>query len=94
MERFRWHNYQWLNMITGECLPDDTEMYLEEAEELDPYYHLQMADILEVSEPYDTLEDLSEVHPLAYATPVDMQSFCEDQQLYTNQDHLQGHYDY
>lgn len=93
MERFRRHNCLWLSIVTGE-IPDDSidVCDMQDDDCLDPYYHLQMADMLENSDLYydesaaDSVVEGGEVHPyeanrLLYTSP-DVQNFLNGDEAY------------
>ena len=86
MERFRRHNCLWLSIVTGEIPDDSVDVYSAQDDDyLDPYYHLQMADMLDHLDLYydepaaDPELEGAEVHPyeanrLLYTSPVDVQN--------------------
>ena len=68
-------------MVHGE-IPEETDVYGEDDDYLDPYYHLQMVDMLDQSDFLFDEEEVPERHPcdprnLLYTSPVDMKPFLE-----------------
>ena len=50
-ERFRWHNFQWLEMVTGETLYQEVE---EPEDYLDPHYLHTAAELYEMQNQLDS----------------------------------------
>ena len=94
MERFRRHNCLWLSIVTGEIPDDSDDVYgAQDDDYLDPYYHLQMVDMLENSDLYydepaaDPELEGTEVHPceanrLLHMSPVDVQNLMSSDDAY------------
>jgi len=70
-ERFKWHNYQWLEMTTGQAVIDD----------LDPYYDDSYQFPEDLNDVYDVLDMQS---PLNMHYPID-QEFSGPEEYYSNQ---------
>lgn len=75
-ERFKWHNFQWLEMTTGQAMIDD----------LDPYYE-DYNDSYQFPEDLNDVYDVLDMHsPLNSYYPVEQnfQDFSGPEEYYTS----------